>query len=77
MPYKGCFLPQLSQKQRTATAAPFEGPPCAGEASEPLVPRKGVPQVGDWGLCRGSRCGEEGAASRCLYCTSALPKLKS
>lgn len=52
MPYEGFFLLQLSQKQRTATAAPFEGPPCAGEAFEPPAPRKGGQQVGD-GAVRG------------------------
>lgn len=59
VPYEGCFLLQLSQKQRIATAAPFEGHPCAGEASEPPAPRKGGQQVSDWGLRRGSLCREE------------------
>lgn len=45
----GISLLQPSQRQRSATAAPCEGPPCAGAAFGPPAPRKGGLQVGGMG----------------------------
>lgn len=49
-----CFLLQLSQRQRNATAAQCEGHRCAGAASGPTALRKEGLQVGAVGLgsCR-------------------------
>lgn len=70
----GISLPQPSRRQRSATAALCEGPPCAGAAFGPPVPRKGGLQVGGAGLRGAPGVGRGVLGSQGLR-PSALPQV--